>query len=265
MIKTYENGDLFLKENKEYLDTNPYQAVFFYYDAPLLKKPNENNYALKITNDNKTLLALNVEPYHLMLFGNNECSSDLVDYLIQNKMNFNSMLGSEDVCNEIVKHSSNFNIHFEEHLAMDFMEAKEITEPSSNEIEIPKTEDIDELYDLNQYFLKECKLFDKVTKEDIIKRINDYRILKKDNKIISIARISKGTSIDDRITCVYTRDEYRNTGIARKVVNTCKNEILNKGLYATLNVDKKNPISNHLYSSLGFKKIFSQGEYRRID
>ena len=33
---------------------------------------------------------------------------------------------------------------------------------------------------------------------------------------------------------------------------------------ATLNVDKKNPISNHLYASLGFKKLFSQGVYHII-
>ena len=30
---------------------------------------------------------------------------------------------------------------------------------------------------------------------------------------------------------------------------------------AVLNVDRKNPVSNHLYTSLGFKKIFSQGVF----
>ena len=34
------------------------------------------------------------------------------------------------------------------------------------------------------------------------------------------------------------------------------------GKLATLNVDKKNPISNRLYLSLGFKSILSQSEYR---
>ena len=41
-----------------------------------------------------------------------------------------------------------------------------------------------------------------------------------------------------------------------------KNEILSMGKLATLNVDKKNPISNRLYLSLGFKRILSQSEYR---
>ena len=65
-------------------------------------------------------------------------------------------------------------------------------------------------------------------------------------------------------TEVYTRDEYRNFGYARKIVNTIKNEILDMNEVATLNVDKKNPISNHLYASLGFKKLFSQGVYHII-
>ena len=41
-----------------------------------------------------------------------------------------------------------------------------------------------------------------------------------------------------------------------------KNEILSMGKLATLNVDKKNPISNRLYLSLGFKSILSQSEYK---
>lgn len=73
------------------------------------------------------------------------------------------------------------------------------------------------------------------------------------------------TQTDIKITNVYTRDAYRGKGCARKVVNTMKNEILAAGKTATLNVDRNNPITCHLYTSLGFKRIFSQGEFRRIN
>ena len=63
--------------------------------------------------------------------------------------------------------------------------------------------------------------------------------------------------------CNATKPEYRGMGYARKLVNYAKNEIIAQGKIATLNVDKKNPISNHLYSSLGFKKVFSQGIYKQ--
>ena len=78
-----------------------------------------------------------------------------------------------------------------------------------------------------------------------------------------MARIAPATQDDLRLVLVYTRDEYRGRGYARKGVNSAKNEILAAGKRVTLNVDRKNPISNHLYSSLGFKRVFSQGEYRK--
>ena len=37
------------------------------------------------------------------------------------------------------------------------------------------------------------------------------------------------------------------------------------GKRVTLNVDRKNPVSYHLYRSLGFERMFSQGEFRRVD
>ena len=52
---------------------------------------------------------------------------------------------------------------------------------------------------------------------------------------------------------------------AGKVVNSAKNEILASGKRATLNVDRKNPVSYHLYLSLGFERMFSQGEFRRVE
>lgn len=50
-----------------------------------------------------------------------------------------------------------------------------------------------------------------------------------------------------------------------KVVNSAKNEILASGKRATLNVDRKNPVSYHLYLLLGFERMFSQGEFRRVE
>ena len=67
------------------------------------------------------------------------------------------------------------------------------------------------------------------------------------------------------IYAVATKPEYRGRGYARKVVNSAKNEILAAGKRVTLNVDRKNPVSYHLYLSLGFERMFSQGEFRRVD
>ena len=52
MIKEYNNGDTFIKENDNYLSENKYLTQFFYLDAKLLKEINKKrgNRALKINN-----------------------------------------------------------------------------------------------------------------------------------------------------------------------------------------------------------------------
>ena len=94
-----------------------------------------------------------------------------------------------------------------------------------------------------------------------MKNTDTYRVLRRDGRIASVAKVHDWTDTDSKITTVYTRDEYRNRGLARIVVGNALNEIIDSGKTAVLNVDRKNPISYHLYSSLGFRRIFSQGVF----
>ena len=116
-----------------------------------------------------------------------------------------------------------------------------------------------------QRFVSDCGLLDKPEKEPFRKILDSFRIIRADGKIVSMARIAPATQDDLRLVLVYTRNEYRGKGYARKVVNSAKNEILTSGKRATLNVDRKNPVSYHLYLSLGFERMFSQGEFRRVE
>ena len=102
-----------------------------------------------------------------------------------------------------------------------------------------------------------------MNQEKIQETITAFRVIRRDGRIASIAKGIRTTGQDIRITNVYTRNEYRGRGLARKLVNSLKNEILREGKIATLNVDKNNPVSYHLYQALGFRRRFSQGEYRR--
>ena len=148
---------------------------------------------------------------------------------------------------------------------MDFMEARTVTEPSAPEVETAGKGDLDEIFACAQRFVADCGLLDKPEKEPFRKVLDSFRILRADGKIVSMARIAPATQDDLRLVLVYTRDEYRGRGYARKVVNSAKNEILAAGKRVTLNVDRKNPVSYHLYRSLGFERMFSQGEFRRVD
>ena len=126
-------------------------------------------------------------------------------------------------------------------------------------------DDLDEIFDCAQRFVADCGLLDKPEKESFRKVLDSIRVIRADGKIVSMARIAPATQDDLRLVLVYTRDEYRGRCYARKVVNSAKNEILASGKRATLNVDRKNPVSYHLYLSLGFERMFSQGEFRRVE
>lgn len=265
MIKTYDTGAQMLEENRSFLKTDKYLTTFFFFDAPLLTAPDKNNYAILVTDSGKKLLAMKVEPYDLMLFGDKELNGELFSFLMENGCEFSSLLGEKSLCdNAAGLLALRFDIEYYEALAMDFMTADTVTEPSSNEVEIPNENDVGEIFECVENFIVDCGLNDTVTMEHVRKNIGAFRIIRRDGKIVAMAAKSMMTDSDGRITDVYVRPEYRGNGYARAVVNYVKNEIVKSGKTATLNVDRKNPVSNHIYSSLGFGRIFSQSEYRRV-
>ena len=264
MIRVYPNGTACVEENRQLLATNPYQAMFFSLDAPQIKQSTKRDYAILAEAEGERLLCMKLSPYSLLLFGDSVPAGELFDYLLSNDYEIGSLLGGEDLCDQVIAMlQSRFGIRYQEALAMDFMEAREVTEASCSDVEIPTEADLRELVECKTNFVADCGLKDPVSEERTRQRLGEYRILRRDGKIVSMAAISAATENALKIAAVYTRPEYRGRGLARLVVNTAKNEILSQGKIATLNVDKKNPITNHLYRSLGFRPVFSQGEYRR--
>lgn len=262
MIKSYPNGEAFIKDNSSFLDENKYMSAFFYLDAPFLTVINENNYALKVSSNDKKLLALKVEPYNIMFYGDSELVEEFLSYIKNNNLAIDGAMCSTEIGDKLIELApSIINKHYYLQIGMDFMKTDEINEPSSPEVIKASLDDVDEIEECLINFFVDCGLPDRPVREKIINNIETFRLIKKDNKIVALSRCGHDTEISSRISTVYTRPEYRNCGYARKVTNTLKNEIINNGQVATLHVDQANPISNHLYASLGFKKVFSKGIY----
>lgn len=258
MIKCYTNGCDFISENKEFLDTNPYMAVFFYIDCKALKDIDSKNYAIKVEKNGNRLLAIKVEPYNLVLFGYANLTKELLDYMNINHLEAKGIIAEESIGNELIQN------HYELMIGMDFMECKEITIPSSKDVLDADESDIDSIYDLSFSFFKDCGLPDIPSKDKIKEMIHRFKAIKKNGKIVSMAAYNNDTDQSYRITHVYTIPSERGKGYAKMIVNAIKNEIIQSGKIATLNVDKKNPISYHIYESIGFKRVFTQGIYNRI-
>ena len=261
MIKTYKNGNDFYKENKDFLLKNIYTEVFFRLDSPLLLKTNKFEYALQASNENSKLLVLKKEPYNILFFGDFELVPELIDYLVDNRFELKDYLSPIDLGDKIKEYFSTKNIQYDLTLGMDFMEAHEKCDIDPKEVESATLDDLDEVFDLTNRFIKDCGLNSVHTKEKLKEKIETYRLIRKDDKIVSMAHLYENSSKDYKISMVYTRDEYRGMGYAKEVCGYILNEIIDKGYYATLNVDINNPISNHVYKSIGFKRLFSQGIY----
>ena len=261
MIKVYANGIEFYEDNKDFLLTNPYTEVFYRLDSPLLTEVNKEEYAIKVFQDHKTLLVLKKEPFNILYFGDKELTSELLDYLISNEYRLTDYLAPMELGDELLKELVERGYPYKLSIGMDFMECKERHAPSSDIVENATKDDIDELYECEIAFFKDCGLKDEANREHIEKRIDFYRVIRVDGVIASLARYYYTTATGMGISMVYTRDEYRGRGYAKIICNNILNEIMDKGKIATLNVDQKNPISYHIYSSIGFKKIFSQGIY----
>lgn len=265
MITVYANGQQFLERNRALLGTNPYLAVFFNWDAPLLEKTGRINYAVKCTSGENELLAMKAEPYDLLLFGSPACCGELLKYLINGGYEIKNYLCDTAVGSELARLlESRYGRPYEEALAMEFMEADSCAEQISPEVETPSEADLDELVECLQRFTGDCGLQDQVSRERTARGLAKFRVLRRNGRIISMAAFTEATDRDMKITNVYTRDEYRGRGFARKVVGSVTAEILAAGKIATLNVDRRNPVTNHLYRALGFRPLFTQGEYRPV-
>ena len=262
MIKEYANGREFIEDNKAFLDQNRYMSAFFYLDAELLEQTNKSDYAMKITDDPHVMVAMKVSKYNLMLYGDKECTKELMHYLQENGYQFSGILCASDVGEELMKVSEELSgKEYRLLIGMDFMETREYTEPSSDEVVHPTEDDIDEMFEMAGNFIVDCGLPDQIEKEKLLARLDDFRIIRDNDTIVSMAAVKPDTDTSCKISYVYTRPQYRGKGYGRKVVNSIKNEILAMDRTATLNVDQANPISNHIYESLGFRKVFSQGVY----
>lgn len=264
-ITEYSDGTEFLSVNRALLDTNPYLSSFFILDAPLLTHTDPAHYAVRCQVGAHTLLALKVAPYDLLLFGDPACVPELFSHLAAREFDFSNILCATEVGDCLTEFlSRHCGFRYEEGLAMDFMEARRVTEPSDPLVTSAAPEDLDEICVCLERFTEDCGLLDQPDRAQTLASISDFRVLRVGGTIAAMAKVTPCTAHAEKIAYVYTKNEHRGNGYARRVVNTLKNEILASGRIATLNVDRHNPVTNHLYTSLGFSRVFSQGEYRRI-
>ncbi|HEX5504510.1 MAG TPA: GNAT family N-acetyltransferase [Thermomicrobiales bacterium] len=84
-----------------------------------------------------------------------------------------------------------------------------------------------------------------------------------DGQPVSMAGYSGPTPNGIRVGSVYTPPELRGKGYARACVAALSRHLLAGGRrYCFLSTDLRNPITNHLYQSVGYRPVYDVEEYR---
>ena len=263
MIRIYPNGEEFLKENAGLLLQEPEKTTFFTGNASLMKETDKENYILRCE-DSGILLALKMSPYSLLLYGDKGGIEELASFLCENGYDISTLMCEEELGDAFVeamkKHSKFYNVS----ISMTFMSCDQVSEPSSADVVPADAEDIEEIFTMAERFFIDCGLPDRPDRKSLAEKISSFRCILEEGKIVSMACSTPMKGDMQRITHVYTRPEYRGKSLARRVVNTLKNEILENGRTACLYVDNANPVSSHLYVSLGFQNMYRQNTYQLL-
>ena len=82
-----------------------------------------------------------------------------------------------------------------------------------------------------------------------------YYVLEKDGKIVCQATTSRIMKYGKCVSAVYTPPEERGKGYAYNLIYRISKELLDSGdKYCVLYTDDSNPISNHVYEKIGYKR-----------
>lgn len=263
MIKIYENGSSFYEENKKYLDTKPIETAFFKVNCAYIESMQWDSYAIKIEENGKTILALKRRGVNLLLFGSVDLATKLAGVIYDLNLYVGALLTSPKLGETFLKEYTKLSLSsYEVTHSMDLMKSDKCMLADESMVEKASLEDANEIYNLENEFMIETNINMTITLENVKEMIDSTYLIRKDGVIASTSRVSKRNELIASIGSVFTRKEYRGQGLAKILVSALRNKIVKKNMIAYLYVDKKNPISNHVYSSIGFEYMEPSTEFR---
>ena len=263
MYKIYSTGQQFLDENLDIIRNDPLGTIFFEENAKAIDKCNQNDFAVRVEKDSKLLLAIHVGDYPLVLYGSECCANELAEVVVKHQLSFCNTIGPYEL-------STAFLTAYEQlvggshtvRLPMDIMRCEQVIPCDTSRVERATESDANEIaqlvIDFTYEAVDEKSAWGEVF-EDVSRRIGSYALLRADGKIVSIA---SGYDEDNglcRLSNVYTVPQYRNKGYSRKVVTYVTEQALTKNQLPFLHVDKRNPVSNHLYLKVGY--VYGKSRY----
>lgn len=266
-IKIFANENLDLILEKEWLNNLMMGNCL----EGLEKGIDKENWLLaKIVDNNKTeLIMLYRKPWNLLLYSpTNNISDELYKFAAEEIYKIDPNLNGVNSEKVISRKFAEFYCEIsKKELKLDhpmrILLLTELPYAKLNNSLIFRKARLDEKPILVQYtkeFQKEAlnRELDQNRIEEQLKRYfeNGYYVLELNGKIVSQAVISRVLKKGNSIGEVYTPKEYRGKGYAYNLVYRMSKKALEDGNeYCVLYTDDENPISNHVYEKIGYKRM----------
>ena len=266
MYKIYSTGQEFLDENINIILSDPLGTIFFEGNAKMIPQCDVSSYAVRVETCGEVLIAIRVNGLPLVLYGSEHCANEFAHVVVEHKLQFNRLVGYDEILNAfLTSYEQLVGGSHKVNLSMDIMYCEKINPSNTSGVEQATAQDTEEITQLVLDFMSEAmdenatwgEIFDKVSQ-----KINTYALLRVNGKIVSIAYSNVDGRGLHRISNVYTKPEYRNKGYSRKVVTYLTEQAIKSGNLPCLHVDQHNPVSNHLYLSIGY--VYGKSRYEII-
>ena len=262
MYKLYKTGQEFLDENIDLIRGDRLGTTFFEANANAIAVCDDANFALRVQDGSEVLIAIRVNGYPLVVYGSTCCANELATAVSQNKLQFSKVIGYYDIvtaflnCYEqLVGGSHKVN------LSMDIMYCQQVNSCDTSQVEQATAHDVDEIaqmvVDFTTEAVNEAQDFNAV-RDKVASVIDRYALIRINGEIVSMGYFHIDGELC-RISNVYTKPSHRNRGYSRKVVTYITQQAIDCGYLPCLHVDQHNPISNHLYSSIGY--VYGKSRY----
>ena len=263
-IKKFMEDNMKLIEEKEWLNN---LMVGNCEDG--LQQGTEGWVLARVIDNNKTeLIMLNRKPWHLLFYSpTNNRTNELFEFAAKEVYKIDKDIlgvnGDKELARKFAKYyCKEANIEYEVQTEMRILLLKKIIKAKMNEeVTFRKANLLDKptLVKYIKEFNKEA-LNEEITQEEAEEKYeryskNGYYVLENKGKILAQASLRNGLKKGECVSSVYTAKDERNKGYAYNLVYKISEKTLNNGAeYCVLFTDDTNPISNHVYEKIGYKR-----------
>jgi len=220
-----------------------------------------------------------VSPYNLVIHATQSEYADeaiitLADYISDNKITIKGINANKHICDVFIsRFKERTKCEFQEHLAMDIMELRKLSEVALSEgVSRKATRSEREqiaawIVDFAKEALGEVLQYEVQIQK--AQRMIDagiiYIYVNETNEVVTMAAATRQLVNGIAVSYVFTPKKHRGKGYAVANMYAMSKEILEKGnQFSTLFVDKHNPISNRAYKKVGYQIIENQYDYRLV-